>query len=158
MKSNVEYSTFSWVLTLIITAILLICLVLSYSEPIAFVSLAVIIILLYASSLYFAPMSISADKNAICIHSAFRIRSIPMSEVVKVERYRPLPGTIRTCASGGFMGYWGTFRDSVTKNYTGFWGKDDDCFLVTLANGKKYLLGCKNPDQMVSYIQSQISK
>lgn len=79
-----------------------------------------------------------------------------MADVVKIERYKPLPGTIRICASGGFMGYWGLFRDNVTKNYTGFWGRDDDCFLVVLSNGKKYLLGCKNPDDMVAYIKSKM--
>lgn len=157
MKSNVEFSTFSCILTLTITAVLLVGLVLSYSEPAAFFPILAIVLLLYIPCLFFAPMYISADKDDICIHSSFKIRTIPMSEVIKVERYKPLPGTIRICASGGFMGYWGTFRDSVTKNYTGFWGNNADCFLVTLANGKKYLLGCKNPDKMVAYIQSQMT-
>lgn len=157
MKSNVVFSTFSLVLTLVVTVALLIGLVVSYGEPAAFFPLLAVVVPMYVACLFFGPMSISADKNEICIHSSFKIRSIPMADVVKVERYRPLPGTIRICASGGFMGYWGTFRDSIIKNYTGFWGRDDDCFLVALANGKKYLLGCKNPDAMIDYIKSQMN-
>lgn len=158
MKSNVEYSTFSWMITFIVTVALVVGLAVSYGEAAAFFSVLAIVVPMYVACLFFAPMSISADRDEICIHSSFRIRSIPMADVVNVERYRPLPGTLRTCASGGFMGYWGTFHDSVIGNYTGFWGKDDDCFLVTLASDKKYLLGCRNPDAMVGYIKSQMNK
>lgn len=157
MKSKVEYSAFSWVLTVIIILGLVVALIASRNEPGAFYLILGILLLLVIPSLFFAPVSISADNKEICVHSALRKISIPMAEVVSIERYRPLPGTIRTCASGGFMGYWGTFRDNVSKNYTGFWGKNDDCFMVTLANGKKYLLGCQNPDAMLAYLRSQIN-
>ena len=157
MKSKVKYSTLSWVLTLAIAVGLIVGLIASWGEPEAFYPILAIVLLLLIPSLFFAPVFLSADNEAIHIHSPFKIHSIPMKEVVNVERYRPLPGTIRTCASGGFMGYWGTFRDSVSKNYTGFWGDKDDCFMITLAGGKKYLLGCKNPDAMLTYIRSQIT-
>lgn len=157
MKSNIEYSSFSRRLTAIVSVVLLIGLAFTYGEPAAFYTILAIVVLLYVSCLFFAPIYLWADEKQICIYSPLKIRPIPMADVVKVERYRPLPGTVRLCASGGFMGYWGAFRDSVIKNYTGFWGKDDDCFLLTLANGKKYLLGCKNPDDMVAYIKSKMN-
>ena len=157
MKSKVKYSTLSWVLTLAITVGLVVGLVATWGEPEGFYTILAILVVMFIPSLFFAPVSLSADKDAIVIQSPFKKHSIPMKEVVNVERYRPLPGTIRTCASGGFMGYWGTFRDSVSKNYIGFWG-EDECFMVTLASGKKYLLGCQNSDTMLAHIRSQIAR
>jgi hypothetical protein len=37
-----------------------------------------------------------------------------------------------------------------------YYGKASDCFLIRLDNGKKYVLGCKDADAMVDYIQKQI--
>lgn len=157
MKSKVKYSVLSWVLTVGIIAGLVVGLIASWGEPVAFYTILAILVFMLIPSLFFAPVSLSVDKDAIHVHSLFKKHSILMKEVINVERYRPLPGTIRTCASGGFMGYWGTFRDGVSKNYVGYWGDKDECFMVTLASGKKYLLGCKNPDTMLAYIQSQIT-
>lgn len=81
-----------------------------------------------------------------------------MSEVENVELFQPTMGAIRICASGGFMGYWGTFREGDIGNYYAFYGKASDCFLVRMKNGKKYVLGCNQPDKMIDYIKSQIRK
>jgi len=158
MKSNVEYSTSSWVITLAVTAGLCAGLLLSRGEPAAFYPLLAIVVPMYLAALWFAPMSVTADDKEVCIHSSFKVRSIPMADIVKAERYCPQPGTLRTCASGGFMGYWGTFRDGVAGHYTGFWGRDDDCFMLTLADGRKYLLGCKDPDAMLAFINSRLGR
>jgi hypothetical protein len=37
-----------------------------------------------------------------------------------------------------------------------YYGKASDCFLLRLDNGKQYVLGCKDADAMVDYIQKQI--
>lgn len=81
-----------------------------------------------------------------------------MSEVESVELFQPTMGAIRICGSGGFMGYWGIFREGDIGNYIAFYGKASDCFLVRLKNGSKYVLGCNQPDKMVDYINSQICK
>lgn len=156
MKSKVEYSTSSWVITLVVTLGLCAGLLLSRGEPAAFYPLLAIVVPMYLAALWFAPMSVTASDKELCIHSSFKVRIIPMAEIVKAERYRPLPGTLRICASGGFMGYWGTFRDSVVGHYTGFWGRSADCFMLTLADGRHYLIGCKDPDAMLAFIDSHI--
>lgn len=81
-----------------------------------------------------------------------------MRDVESVELFQPTMGSIRICASGGFMGYWGIFREGDIGRYYGFYGKASDCFLVRLKNGDKYVLGCNNHDKMVDYIYSQIGK
>lgn len=157
MKERIVYSKASWVLTIVLTAALVGGLVCTVHEPAGFFSILFIVICLYPVALFYAPVSITANDNEITIHSLLNKRSIAMSEVVKVENpFKPLPGTIRIWASGGFMGYWGKFRDSKTGSYIGYWGNGNDCFMLTLANGKKYLLGCQNSNAMAAYIEQHI--
>ncbi len=56
------------------------------------------------------------------------------------------------------MGYWGMFKEGDIGHYTAYYGKASDCFLVRLDNGDKYVLGCKNPDEMIAYIKRMISE
>ncbi len=156
LKSKVEYSRLSWGITIAVTVLLVACLIPAYHEPSAFIILLIVLLILYISALFFAPIAISADEKEVKVHAKLNSLSIPVGKIAKVERYRPLPGTIRTCASGGFMGFWGLFHDPVIKSFTGFWGKKDDCFLITLNDGKKYLLGCQNPDEILNFIKTRI--
>ncbi|MDE7388665.1 MAG: PH domain-containing protein [Muribaculaceae bacterium] len=157
MKSRVEYDTATWIITLILCLVFIGSLCLTYREPVGFIAIAAIAVPTCFISLFFAPISITADENKILIRAPFKTRSISMSEIVRVERYTPWRNTIRICASGGFMGYWGTFRDSRIGRYTGYWGNNKQCFLLTLTNGRKYLLGCKDPDAMTAYIAAHMS-
>ena len=90
--------------------------------------------------------------------SVFKRKRIPMCEVVSVELFQPTMGAIRIFGSGGYMGYWGIFREGDIGRYYAFYGKASDCFLVRTKNGDKYVLGCSNPEKMVDYINSQIAK
>ena len=118
----------------------------------AFISILLIICLCYM------PMSIGADENAIYINRSLKIKSIAMTEVKSAQLHIPSSGTIRTCGSGGFLGYWGWFREREVGNYFAYYGRMKDCFLVELKDGRKYLLGCKNAPDMVEYINKQIKK
>jgi len=80
-----------------------------------------------------------------------------MADVNSVELFKPTMGAIRVCASGGFMGYWGIFKEGDIGKYTAYYAKASDCFLVRLNNGDQYVLGCKVPYKMVDYIKSQIN-
>lgn len=65
-------------------------------------------------------------------------------------------GAMRLFGSGGFMGYWGLFKEGDIGNYVGFYGKSSECFLVRMKNGDKYVLGCKKPEDIVDFISSVI--
>ena len=54
------------------------------------------------------------------------------------------------------MGYWGLFREGDVGRYMAYYGKASDCFMIRMKNGDKYVLGCKNPGEMVEYIKSFI--
>ena len=111
--------------------------------------LAVIVLL----GLFYMPLSISADKYAIYIRRFLRVKAIPMSDVKSVTIF-PVPlKAMRLCGSGGFMGYWGWFREPGIGRYFAYYGDPRDCFLVELSNGRKYVLGCRNAGAMVEHIR-----
>ena len=79
-----------------------------------------------------------------------------MRMVENVDLFQPTMGTYRLFGSGGFMGYWGLFREGGIGRYAAYYGKASDCFLVKLRNGDKYVLGCTNPSGMVAYISGVV--
>lgn len=156
MKSIVKFSRFSTWLTIIINGALIFgCCVTVNEKPAFYILLTMLLILLITVCLY-APLSIKADKDAITVVSLLKKHIIPMSDVANVELFQPTMGAIRLCASGGYAGYWGLFSEGDMGKYTAYYGKASDCFLVTTKNGKKYVLGCENPDAMIDYIKAQL--
>ena len=79
-----------------------------------------------------------------------------MADVKSVRLCSPTMGAIRIFGSGGFLGYWGWFKERDLGKYFAYYGRSSDCFLVELKDGRKYMLGCKNAPKMVDYIQSLI--
>lgn len=154
MKSRVIISTYSLVLTIIVTGVLVACCICAYGSYM-FIVISTLTLLLLISSMIYAPLSISANEKELCVNSPYKIHSITMRRIVSVERFMPTMGAKRLVGSGGFLGYWGIFRQGDIGRYMAYHGKASDCFLVRLDNGDKYVLGCKNPDAMVAYIQSQ---
>jgi hypothetical protein len=155
MKSRVDQSTVSFVITILVIALLVWALYIS-CDTYAFIALAIIIIATLGFCLFYSPLSISADEKSVRINSPLKIHEIAMQRIVSVERFQPSKGTIRLCGSGGFLGYWGLFRETSVGKYMAYYGKASDCFLIRLDNGKQYVLGCKDADAMVDYIQKQI--
>ena len=158
MKSRIAYSRFAAFLTAIVSVILLVGCVITVQEKPAFFALLVIFLISVVSALFYGAFYIEADPANIIMGSVFKRKRIPMREVVSVELFQPTMGAIRVFGSGGYMGYWGIFREGDIGRYYAFYGKASDCFLVRTKNGDKYVLGCSNPEKMVDYINSQIAK
>ncbi|WP_353738521.1 PH domain-containing protein [Paramuribaculum intestinale] len=97
------------------------------------------------------------NPEYIFMGSLCKSRKISVRDIECVELFQPTMGAIRIFASGGFMGYWGVFRESDIGRYYVFFGKASDCFLVKMKIGDKYVLGCDNPQKIVDYIESQKS-
>lgn len=157
MKQQVNLSTYSLIVTGVCLAILIGC---TFIIPEiwwqigwgGFISILLIICLCYM------PISIGANETAIYINRSLKIKTIPISEIASVKLCPPTMGAIRICGSGGFLGYWGWFRERDLGKYFAYYGKSSDCFLVELTNGSKYMLGCKNAPEMVEYISKRIKK
>lgn len=156
MKSSVSLSTFSIILTAIITGALVAGCIVTYPEKPAFMVILAVLALIVMSSLLYAPLSIEADPDKITVRSAMKSRYILMRDVTEAMPFQPTMGAIRLFGSGGYMGYWGIFREGDIGRYMAYYGKASDCFLVRLRNGDKYVLGCKDPSAIVGYIRSQM--
>ncbi len=157
MKSRISYSHFSTILTIVIFVVLYIgCMVNLKDEPAFFIILAMYVILAICA-LLFGAAYIAASPDYIVLGSLLHKKRLLMRNVESVERFQPTMGAIRVFGSGGFMGYWGIFREGDIGRYSAFYGKSSDCFLVRMKNGDKYVLGCKDVDLMIDYIQSHIN-
>lgn len=157
MKSIISYSRFATILTTIIIVALYVGLILTIKEAPAFFSILFIYIILTICVFFYGAAYIKATPENIIMGSLLRSKKILMRNVESVELFKPTMGAIRIFASGGFMGFWGIFKEGDIGRYYAFYGKASDCFLVRMKNGDKYVLGCKNPDAMVAYIRSQIN-
>lgn len=158
MKSKISYSQFVTVLTAVLSGVLFVACIATVKEEGAFFSLLAIYFILIILMLFFGVAYIKSDCKYIVLGSLLRSKKIPMCNVESVELFQPTMGAIRICGSGGFMGYWGLFKEGDIGRYYAFYGKASDCFLVRMKNGDKYVLGCDQPDKMVEYIKSQISR
>ncbi|MBD5233840.1 MAG: hypothetical protein HDS65_06630 [Bacteroidales bacterium] len=153
MKSRVSYSTFSIVLSASVTIFLLALCLRSSKEVEMFYTLALLLVLLIIPTLFFAPLSIRADKDYITVVSPLKRHRIAMNDVESVRLFQPTMGAIRIFASGGYFGYWGIFREGDIGKYTGYYGKASDCFLIRTKSGRTYVLGCNKPADMVKFIE-----
>ncbi len=159
MKKRVELSSYCWIISALSTALM--CGVFIYAlkrpdnEWVVW-SLGVAIVLLFLSTLCFMPLSISLDDESLNINRPLKIKSILLTEIADVRLCAPTMGAKRICGSGGWFGWYGWFSEKDLGKYFAYYGKASDCFLVTLKNGRKYMLGCKDAPEMVKAIKEKI--
>lgn len=103
------------------------------------------------------PLSISLGNESLNINRPLKIKSIPLSDIAETRLCAPTMGAKRICGSGGWFGWYGWFSERDLGKYFAYYGKASDCFLVTLKDGKKYMLGCKDAPEMVNAIKEKIN-
>ena len=104
------------------------------------------------------PLSIAADEHSIYINRSLKVKRIPIAEVKSVRLCPPTMGAIRVCGSGGYLGYWGLFKERDLGKYFADYGKASDSFLIELSDGHKYMQSSKNAPEMVEFIAKQLKK
>lgn len=159
MTSKVIFSTYVKLSTIIITAGLLggVVVYIQHKQHLGGYILIALLLILITFTLTYAPLYISTDSEYVKVKSVFRTFKIPVNDIESITLFQPTMGALRICASVGYMGYWGLFREGDVGNYIAFYGKSSDCFLIRLRNGDKYVLGCFNPPKMVEYIKGKIN-
>ena len=157
MESKVKLSTYSLLLTLLLTGILIVAAAffLWNHEEKGIIGVVILFFLLISGWLY-GPVTIAADDKYVTIKSVLRKQQLSVSNIKSVELFQPTMGSIRIFGSGGFMGYWGIFREGDIGRYAAYYGRASDCFLIRMKNGDKYVLGCEKPEEMVNFINSKI--
>ena len=158
MKKTVQFSTFSIVTTIVSFAIIIglgIYLLDKGETVAAYVDFAIVIFLSMAA-LFYAPLGLTLTDTTLEINRSLRIKTLPLKDIEFIKLCPPSMGALRICGSGGYLGYWGWFSERDLGKYFAYYGKASDCFLVTLKDGRKYMLGCKDAPEMVSAIQSKL--
>lgn len=119
-----------------------------------------ILFLWWIFALCFTPLDVTADDDEVRIRRPFKTRKIKLSEIESVEPYqvskdasgkafRSMP--IRT------FGHWGHYHDSKIGDYFAYYGKPDNTVLITLKDGRKYVVGGSDSKEMSDYINSKKS-
>lgn len=160
MKKRVEHSSYCLIISTLSSAVLCRVLVYSFRQPDGDMwgwLLAGAVVLLFIGMLFFMPLSITLDESSININRPLKTKKIPLSEVADVKMCPPTMGAIRVCGSGGWFGWYGWFREKDLGKYFAYYGKASDCFLVTLKDGRKYMLGCKDAPEMSDAIQHKLN-
>ena len=157
MESKVQLSKYAFILTLIVNVLLIFGCVLIFNEKPGFWLILVIWLILLIFGLLYGPTKIIADANHVIVKTPLRKKGILVRDIKSVELFQPTMGAYRLCASGGYFGYWGLFREGDIGRYVAYYGKASDCFLIRMKNGDKYVLGCQNPNEMVKFIQRNIN-
>lgn len=160
MKKNVELSSYCWIISSLSTALMCGVLLYALEQPEhkwVIITIGIAIISLLLSALFYMPVSIAVDDNDLNINRSLRIKSIPLVDIADVRLCQPTMGASRICGSGGWFGWYGWFRERDLGKYFAYYGKASDCFLVTLKDGRKYMLGCKDAPDMVAKIRSKLS-
>lgn len=108
------------------------------------------------SALFYAPVSVTLTDSDLIIRRPLKSRVIPIFEIASVRMCPPTMGEYRACGSGGFFGYWGRFGDGDTGRYFAYYGRASDCFLVTLRDGRKYMIGCREGKEMEEALAAKL--
>lgn len=156
MKRGVRLSVFSSVITVGCFVAFVACFFIVH-EGWWYYTCGVLIVGMCLAGLYYSPMSVRVTDTAIEVVRSLKIKKILLTDVKEVRLLSPTMGAIRICGSGGFMGYWGWFRERALGKYFAYYGKASDCFFVVLKNGRRYMLGCKDAPEMVDAIRKKMS-
>lgn len=158
MKKRVEFSTYCWIITAITTVVIcgvFLATIKTDNNIAAYIWGAAVAVLLL-SALCFMPLSIYLDNESLEIKRPLMVKSIPLTDIADVRLCAPTMGAKRICGSGGWFGWYGWFLEKDLGKYFAYYGKASDCFFVTLKNGKKYMLGCKDAPGVVNAIKEKI--
>ena len=119
--------------------------------------LAGLIVGICGFALWYAPQAIEVDSSSLKIRRALRTKTIPLEQIRSVQPWAPGTEYHKVCASGGWFGYWGWFSSKAVGKFFGYFGESDRCFMVTLADGRHYLLGCADCAPIVDFINNHTS-
>ena len=159
MKQKVKFSLSSILLTALILILFVEGTIMLLDNEVKLTLFCIIMGGVTIAGLYYCPISIEANEVGIKFHCLLSPpKTFRYDTIQSVDTCYPSIGGLRLCASGGYFGFWGYFRDFVIGTYIGYYGSRNNCIVVKLKSGKQYVLGCDNPVDMVDYIKSQLCK
>ncbi len=155
MKKKVRYNAMSIIVPILSIAVLagFACLrSMRRGDPFFLWFLAGLVIFMIILMLFLAPVSVSLTDKEIKLNSLLGSKKIPFDKIISVKPFIPSSTVKSRLGSRNWLGTWGWFKDNRIGSYRAFYGVDDGCFLVTLSNGKMFLIGCEDSDQVMDAI------
>ena len=97
-----------------------------------------------------APQRLEISKKTLVILRRYKSITIHADEVLSVDRLpkNALRGAVRTCGVGGFFGYYGHYYQGSIGAFQLYATSFDNLFLIRLANGKRVVISCSEPEKM----------
>lgn len=121
------------------------------------IGITVIVILLATLIAVFLcyPQYIITDDAGIGIHTAFRTRTIPYSNIRAIVRldedFMKWNNTVRVFGIGGMMGNIGFFRSKKIGNYQAYVTDKSKAFLIIRHDGQPIAISVSEPDEFLPY-------
>lgn len=158
MKKSVEISAYSFAISIISLSVMAAVTYFSFVRGAAGFAwiLIAMIMLICLFSLFYMPLSVEVDGKYLYVNRPLKVKAIRLDNIVEVKLCPPTMGARRISGSGGWFGYWGRYTEGDLGEYFAYYGKASDCFLVTLRDCRKYMLGCKDAPEMVEAIKKII--
>ena len=97
-----------------------------------------------------APQRLEIGEKKLVILRRYKSVTINADEVLSVDQLpkNALRGAVRTCGVGGLFGYFGHYYAGLIGSFKLYATSFDNLFLIRLANGKKIVISCAEPDKM----------
>ncbi len=116
-----------------------------------------ILSIIYFASTAFGPWYIGIGSKSLIIRHNASEDNITYSDIESIELATPAPDARCTFGIPGSSGYWGVWQDSEHGTYTACYGRRSQCFFVRLKDGRGYMLGCKDPDEIVRRVKEMLA-
>ncbi len=151
VKQAVVLSAYSAVLSGVLLIVLAAAAWRVRHEAVVWLPVAVLAILIVCALIYM-PLGVSVGDNALVVRRPLATLRMPLADIASARLLQPTMGARRICGSGGWLGWWGWYTEGDTGKYFAYYGKASDCFLVTMTDGRRYVLGCRNPRSVLAAI------
>ena len=152
--SNVSWSKKYVIITIIIVLLVigigvsfLLSKQLSESELIVLGLLSTVLICVFS----LVPTKIEIKDGFLFIHRISGKKSIKIDSI-KESGLSHVPLSIKLCGSGGLCGNIGWYRAAEFGLYFSYVLDDSKSFYIVLENGRRYMLSCDNPDEIISIL------
>lgn len=102
-----------------------------------------------------APQRLEIGKKKLVILRRYKSITIYADQVLSVDKLpkNALRGAVRTWGVGGFFGYFGHYYTGLIGSFQLYATSFDNLFLIRLANGKKVVISCSEPEKMKDFAE-----
>lgn len=106
--------------------------------------------------IFYIPVGVSADDETFRVHRVFGSKEIPMNEIASAKAYvvngakrknlRISPAILSTS--------FGNYNNAEIGDYEAYYTNPKKTVLITMKDGRKYVVGAKDPQALADYINS----